>query len=684
MDFSLFHFAQPQWLWGLAVIPMLLVAYVVVLRRSSVPHQLEAFADKHLLPHLVRQRPETENRFWRFPLVWPLALILTLVALAGPQWRYTDTQIFKPENDLVIVLDMSSTMNAADVKPSRLARAREEISDLLDANKGLTIGLVAYAAVPHMVVPLTDDMNTIRNLLPSLDTSLITIDGDRLKPALAMASGMLKAEPGHDKSILVVSDGDFSENNAADLVQAADGAKVYTMGIGSAAGVPVPMADGSWAKDKSGRMLIDRLHVDQLALLARTGNGIYIEATYDNSDTRMLLNHIGDADDNQKLAGRTVRVWDEGFYVPVLLLALLLLPLFRKRAPPILLLIFAFALSAYPAQAADTADWFRNPAQQGQDAFAQGHYDAAAQKFTDPYQQGVAAYKAGHYAQAAALFKTASGETAGTAATYNLGNAQLMDGQPQMAIDSYQAVLKQNPSDASAKHNLEIAQKMLQQKKQQERKQQPDQNKQSSGQQKEGQTGGQDKQGQQTQQNGQQQSSPQNQSQQTSQSPGKESPSQTAGNGQKDGQDRAADSKLPSTNQQQSNQPQAAQNSSGQTSAPSPLNTQKEGQTSQADRQKTLSPTDTNNSMQASEHSKPTNEQPSDNPGTAANQNKSLQNNLPAPQKNSASASIAHSQRDIDADQWLNHIQSDPGSFLRNQFMIEEQDNRQDRESPPS
>ena len=100
------------------------------------------------------------------------------------------------------MLDLSQSMNAKDVLPSRIARAREEMEDILDLSRGVSIGLVAYAAVPHMVTPLTDDVRTIRNLLPALDTSLVTIQGDRLKPALEMAANMLKADPATIGSIL--------------------------------------------------------------------------------------------------------------------------------------------------------------------------------------------------------------------------------------------------------------------------------------------------------------------------------------------------------------------------------------------------------------------------------------------------------------------------------------------------
>ena len=157
-----------------------------------------------------------------------MAWVFGVVAMAGPRWNYVDEPTFEVARDLVIVLDLSQSMNAKDVKPSRIARAREEIEDLLDMSRGISIGLVAYAAVPHMVTPLTDDVRTIKNLLPELNTSLVTIQGDRLRPALEMAAGMLTAESGDNKSILVISDGGFQENNFAGLAHAAGNAVMPT------------------------------------------------------------------------------------------------------------------------------------------------------------------------------------------------------------------------------------------------------------------------------------------------------------------------------------------------------------------------------------------------------------------------------------------------------------------------
>jgi Ca-activated chloride channel family protein len=680
MLLSSFHFSHVTWLWGLLAIPVIFVAHTLFQRRPTANSLLERFADKELLPHLIKNHQNAGATRKIALLIWSLAWSCGMMAMAGPQWRYTDVQLFKPSNDLVILLDLSGSMNATDLKPSRLVRAREEISDLLDMNHGLTIGLVAYAEVPHMVVPLTDDMRSIHNLLPSLDTSLITIDGDRLKPALEMASRMLSAESGQNKSILVISDGDFAENDITDLAAAAKDAVINTMGIGTMEGAPIPGPDGGWVKDAKGEILIDHLHADRLQALSSAGHGIYVQAIYDNSDTRALLNHKGGTSDDALVGGKTIRTWDEGFYIPALIMALLILPWFRKGAT-FLVLLMLLVTPAHNAQAAGIRDWFHNPAQQGEADFAAGHYDEAVKEFSDPYQQGVAAYKAGQYAQAAALFKTAASErSSNLAAEYNLGNAQLMQKSTEDAITSYETVLKQNPDDASAKHNLEIARNLLHQKQhQQQNQQQSEKSKSQEGKQDQQKSGagqsGEQKQdqmnGEQNNKTGQGQSQQGEKNSQTSQNQKGHSGQDQSG-GQQTQQEESQSQQPQSAQRQGENkaQPQAGQKNEGQPSS------QLSGTQGQQQKQEQQSQKTGTSSAQA----RPAGSQQSQKEQLPGGTKAQAADNREDQPNDQATTVRPRTQLDVNADQWLNHIQSDPGSFLKNQFTIEEKKDAEGQE----
>jgi len=653
MDFSQFHFENNAWLWGIAIIPAVLLLYGLFYKGSAYAQKLEHFVDKHLLPHLLKDR-QGERQNLRLPLlVWSLAWACGMIAMAGPRWDYTEVQAFKPDKDLVIVLDLSTAMNAQDVKPSRIVQARERIEDLLNMSRGITIGLVAYAAVPHMIVPLTDDTRTIHNLLPALDTSLVTIQGDRLKPALEMASRMLEAEPGNSKSILVISNGGFEENDMADLAQAANGASIYTMGVGTVEGAPVADENGGWVKDQDGKMLISHLQADRLQALSAAGHGFYVEESYSDSGIKAILSRINGINESHQETHRNVRIWQERFYIPALALALLLLPLFRKRYIfPVVLLMMSF--STAHAEAASWTDLFLNQNQQGQKAYNQGDYKRAMEKFNIPYQHGVAAYKAGQFDQAAQSFKAANG----LQAEYNLGNAQLMQGKAEEAIISYESVLKQAPNDASTKHNLEIARKILQQQKQQQQDKQQSQKDQKESAKGQAQNNTQNSKDQ--SQKGQEQSSQQKQAN-GGQDKQQNEKTQNGSQGQK--QESQSQSQKGETVSAQTQQGQSQQGQDG-----NEKDKQQQGKNGKNSQQQSAAQNQPQgNALNAqAQAQKEKGQQPQNGEdNTASAQSEDLRE---------ATSADSHSrtQTDINADQWLDRIQNDPGSFLKNQFMIED------------
>ena len=594
MEFSQFHFAQGAWLWGLLAIPLVLLLYVFH-QGAEGAERLERFADRHLLPHLIKNSATARTNVRGTLLLWSLAWLCGVVAMADPRWGYSQEQTYEPARDLVIVLDLSQSMNATDVEPSRIARAREKIEDLMDMSHDDSIGLVAYAAVPHMITPLTDDFRTIKNLLPELDTSLVTIQGDRLKPALQMAAGMLKDEVGDEKSILVIGDGGFQERDIAGLVQAAGNATIYTLGVGAAG---------------SG------LQAGRLQMLATAGHGIYVEANYTDSDTRAILSRMGVANFRARVSGQSVRSWKERFYIPALILALLLLPLFRKGATFLTILLLSTMLIPFGnAKAGTISDWFMNRDQQAEAAYDSRDYKDAMAKFDTPYQRGVVAYRAKQYDKAVSLFKAANREQVRLNGLYNLGNAELMNDQVEDAVASYRAALRMKPNDIPTQYNLAIALKML--KKDQQKQDQQQQKKQQS----KGGGGG----GGQDNSQGQQQSGQQRKD-------GSRSPRHGA----------QGSAKNSSRGSQQPVQPNGDHKTARQEQGQSKHGDQGIGQADPA-------------------------------------QSAALQ----AVRPQAGAQMQPRTQRDVNADQWLIRIPNDSGSFLKNQFAIEDQKSGLQQGAPP-
>jgi Ca-activated chloride channel family protein len=659
-----FNFGAPTFLWLLLALPLIALIHRYGGGTQAASDRLKDFIDPHLLPHLLRRRSMVQKKT-PWPLIlWSLAWIFGCLALAGPRWNYTDVEASKPNRSLVIVLDLSKSMDAQDMKPSRLGRAKEEIGDILDMEKGLNVGLVAFAATPHLVVPPTDDMGTIRYLLPSLDTSLITLQGSRLQPALTMAGHMLDAIKGGQKSILVVSDGGF-EDTADAMTAIPSGVQVYTLGVGTPEGAPIP-AEGGFIKDGSGATVIAKREDGKLRAIANAGHGIAVTADYSDASARALLDHIeGGGASVSTSAGRTVRVWDERFYIAGLLMGLAMLPWFRKGLIVPVVVLALLTATPHPAHAG-ILDWFRNPDQQAQADYSHGDYSGAAQKFGAPYQKGVAQYKAGQYDKAVQSFDAA--KTSGPDAQYNLGNAELLKGDPQSAIDSYNAVLKARPGDKDAARNLAVAKKLLQQQKQQ-------QNKQSSN----------DKHNQQQQQN--QQSGSQgdkNQPQKGGQSQEQSQQQQGQQNQAQNGQQQKPQQQNQQQTQQQNGSSSAQKNSAGQQQPPSSAQQAAQQPNQPKPEQQPNQPPQGQATAQNQPQKPPQNPQPQQQPsGEASQQPKQPQ----APQDQTqaqtspgeppqpgtpADSKPRQSAQNIDATQWLSRAASDPAPFLKNQFKIDD------------
>lgn len=327
-----FHFEQVYWLWGL-ILPVLLWWLPRAQLREDLFDRLKHYADDHLLPYLVIQNNEESQKTKHLFFIWSLLWSLVILAMAGPRWDYKEIHIFEPSTSLVILLDISRSMEGADVRPSRLARARQEIEDFLEQGDQMKIGLIAFASIAHVVSPITDDHHTIRHLLPALSVNLNRLQGSRLSDALSRGARLLSGQPdGNAKAMLLVSDGDFDESGLIEQVQhlTQSGIHVYTMGIGDEQGATIPDGKSGWIKNKMGKRVISKLNVKGLEKIAETGKGIYVQADYRGKDTRLLHQQIQMNMPAPKVQENSIRVWHERFYWLILLMLPFVLNRFRQ------------------------------------------------------------------------------------------------------------------------------------------------------------------------------------------------------------------------------------------------------------------------------------------------------------------------------------------------------------------
>lgn len=328
-----FHFAEPAWFWGLlAIIPVALWLIRSAVRAARGP--VHRYADPHLLPHLTGTRDlETHERWGRF-LRWSLLWALLLAAMAGPRWDATDVRLFHPGNNLLVMLDISRSMQVDDVSPSRLGRARQELQDLIVNNRTVRLGLIAFASVPLVMAPITEDTYTVLNALPSLSTDLASLQGSRVGMALDRAENLFAGiAEDSARSILLITDGDFDEPDLVDRVRklAESGIRFHVLGIGTAQGGQVPAPRGGWVLGSSGVPVVSVLNEPLLKSLAEAGGGVYRLADYRDGDTKAILKAAEVMRLPPEAGDERTRLWNERYWIPVLLVVGLLLPQFRGR-----------------------------------------------------------------------------------------------------------------------------------------------------------------------------------------------------------------------------------------------------------------------------------------------------------------------------------------------------------------
>jgi Ca-activated chloride channel family protein len=332
-----FHFSEPAWLWALLLCLPVAIWLYLTRHLGQRNERLQLYADNHLLPHLLGRSEISASTQWRRYAYWLFLWVLLVMAMAGPRWDFTDVQLFRPGTNLVVLFDLSRSMNVSDVQPTRLARAQQELADLVDRNRGIRIGVIGFASIAQVVAPVTEDMNGIRRVLPALDTTLVQLPGSRLVHAIDRAGELLAGQPKDSaNSLLIITDGDFEEPDLEQRLEAfaQRGVRVHVLGIGTPEGGAVPGdREGLWISDRRGQPVVSTLNEPLLKGLARAGNGTYQRADYRQRDTDAILEEVkAQALPGEELNQRT-RVWNERFHWLAGLALLLLLPLFRRTLP---------------------------------------------------------------------------------------------------------------------------------------------------------------------------------------------------------------------------------------------------------------------------------------------------------------------------------------------------------------
>ena len=447
-----FHFIRPWWL--LAIPPM--IGFIIWFARPrSAMFRWQGIVEPQLMPHVLVGMSKVVRS--RVTGVLSIASLLLIVALAGPTWERLPQPVFRSQSALVIALDASRSMDIADVKPSRLGRARFKIADILERRGEGQTALLVYAAEAYVVSPLTDDVRTIASQLPALSTELMPNQGSRADRALRKAADLLRQASSRGGHVLLITDDvnpDLALPAVAELRDA--GIRTSVLGVGTPDGGPIP-GEGGFVKGRTGAILIEKLEAETLAMLANQGGGAYEAVAPTAVDIERLLADVDATTGEALQSDFEVDVWrDEG---PWLLLPLLPLVAFAFRRGVIAIWLVAFMLPAPRADAFDWADLWTRPDQRAMRVFESGDPATAAGMFEDPAWRGAAKYRAGRYGESLAALEGLTDTTS----SYNRGNVFAMLGRYDAAIDQYNSVLETDPDHEDARFNRDLLLSLRQQ-----------------------------------------------------------------------------------------------------------------------------------------------------------------------------------------------------------------------------
>ena len=456
-----FHWLRPAILLLLLLVPLC----YYLLRRWQPADGWQQLLAPHLYRQLVSQQVSKRRPLWL-----PLLLAIGVIAAAGPSWQKLPQPAFVLNRATVLVMDMSMSMRATDVKPNRLTQARFKALDFIKAQPEGDMALLAFAGDAYVISPLTPDHNNLALLLPDLAPEIMPAQGSDLGTALTLADQVLQ-QAGHSRGdIILFTDGFVREDytRLQDQIRALPH-RVSVIAFGSSDGAPVQLVNGELLKDNRGSIVLPKVPLSQLQALAVSGGGVYAHASFADDDIKALLQlaPLG-ADKQTEKAALSGEQWrDGGIYLVYLLLALTLWAGRRQSlfAVPLLLLPLATLLPSN-AQADDWQwqDLWQSRQSQAKQAYDAGDYQQAQQKFSNQLWQGNAAYRQGDFAGAAAHYQ----QDPSADGRFNLGNSLALQGDYAGALKAYEEAAKQNATLPGLAENKALIERLLQQQQQQQ------------------------------------------------------------------------------------------------------------------------------------------------------------------------------------------------------------------------
>ncbi len=541
---NIFRFAHPTYLYLLILVPLFIIMMVYFARRRK--KILEIFGESSLITHLMPDFSSERMSLKQWLLI--IAFTLQIIALSGPQFGSKLETTTRKGIEIMIAMDVSNSMNCMDVQPSRLELAKMIVARLVDKLHNDRIGIVVYAVPAYVQLPITSDYPSAKMFLSAINTNLIPLQGTATGNAIGKCLESFTEDESINRAIVLISDGESHEDDAAQAaaLAAKSGVKVYTIGVGTPKGAPVPYTAGNmnnFIKDRQGNVVISKLEEQNLARMAVAGEGAYINGNNIRTTVNALVEEL-DKIEKSEFESKVFSDYNDRFqYIEAIVLILLILEililnkknprlsgidiftrkkmnkdLFIQPTKVVLLLLSFTSVSAFGQSE-------RKYIRESYDQYQKENYEQAQEASAKAMVEAPDSYEA-NYNYANSLFKQekidealekyqqlASQETDKSRLAqlhHNIGNCQYVKQQYGESVNSYKNALRNDPNDDESRYNLVAAQKMLQQQEQNQ-----DQNQQNQNQ--DQQQDQQDQQEQQQNQNQQQQNQDQQQQQQQEQ-----------------------------------------------------------------------------------------------------------------------------------------------------------------------
>ena len=488
----MFRFESPIYLYLLVLIPLL--ALIRYLSYRNQKKRLRKFGEpsllKALMPDVSRFRPSV--KFW----ILQGALALLIVMLARPQMGTKINHEKRVGIETIIAMDISNSMRAEDIVPSRLDRSKMMVENLVDHFTNDKIGLIVFAGDAFVQLPITSDYVSAKMFLSSIDPSMMASQGTDIARAIEMASHSFTQEEGIGKAIVVITDGEDHEGGAVEAAEAAkkNGMRVYVLGVGSTQGAPIPVpGTGNYMQDNTGNTVMSALNEDMCKQVAQAGGGAYIHVENNSAAQEQLDNEL-DKLAKKETSTAVYSEFDEQFQafgVLALLLLILEICIFDRRNPLLkhvslfgkrkvaVMLLFLTVLSV-------TAQTDRQYIRQGNKQFRMGDYPNAEVSYRKAIEQNPknpqASFNLGNAlmaqkkdSAAVTQFENASRlETNPLRKAQSFHNIGVICQTHKMygeAIEAYKSALRLNPNDNETRYNLVLCKHQKQKQDQQKQNQ---------------------------------------------------------------------------------------------------------------------------------------------------------------------------------------------------------------------